>query len=114
MNYQEQYKNYSDKQLVYVVEDSEYVSEAREIAHKIVKSRKIDNEVLASYASEFYTEYFKKQFRRTILTNMNEVTFPESKYLSKKEIKKIIKEAYDFIQQNRKDFYSHASSYNMG
>lgn len=106
MNLRKRYSDYSDEKLVAIVEGNGFTKPAKLIAEKMLTERRILPETLKSYSKAFFKDYFKDQFNGTVLTQMAEPEFPDSKYLSTTEIKEIIQEIYAEIRANRNDFYS--------
>jgi hypothetical protein len=106
MNLAETYANYTDKQLVEIVENDGYTPRARQVAEELLIERGVSSEELISYATSYFIEFFKKQLQKTILTSLSTPDFPESKYLTQDDLKKIVDVVFDEIQANRGGFYS--------
>jgi len=106
MSLEKIYADYSDEQLVSVVENDGYTPEARKIAEQMLTGRGVPQQSLATYARAFFKEFFKKQFGSTILTSLAEPEFPKSRYLTSAELKKVAGDVYRELRSNRSDFYS--------
>lgn len=106
MNLAKTYANYSDKQLVEIVENDGYTPQARQVAEEILTEREVPFEELIAHATTYYIAFFKQQLQETILTSLSSPEFPESKYLTNNDLKKIVDAVFDEIKANRGGFYS--------
>jgi len=110
LNLEKKYKALGIKELVEIVESPDYTEEARNVAMKELESRNPLPKSLIKLSQEYFKEYFENQLGGTLLTNMNDINFPRSEYLSKDELKEIISHIYNELRSRRDDFYKNLPS----
>ncbi len=93
MNLKEKFYNYSSQELITIIEpNSDYTHDAKTIAIDIIKNREKNNKIdVINEASKYWRDFIKSELKSIVLSK----TLPKSHFLNDKQMKEILKDAFD-------------------
>lgn len=93
MNLKEKFYNYSSQELITIIEpNSDYTHDAKTIAIDIIKNREKNNKIdVINEASKYWRDFIKSELKSIVLIK----TLPKSHFLNDKQMKEILKDAFD-------------------
>lgn len=93
MNLKEKFYNFSSQELITIIEpNSDYTHDAKTIAIDIIKNREKNNKIdVINEASKYWRDFIKSELKSIVLSK----TLPKSHFLNDKQMKEILKDAFD-------------------